>query len=277
MILIKVVIMILKPFYQPKFGLLYTLNKSITLKASVAHGFSPPTTEETLLPDGLINADLQPEKGWNYELGTRFSFLNNRLYGDLNIYTLKVTDLLVDRRAPNDALFAINAGKTDHVGLEGSLHYSILNTKKLFINGFTNFSIYDYQFDEFITFSEDFSGNKLTGVPSEVVNLGVDLNTSVGFYGSINYQHVGSMYANDANTVLSEAYQLTNLKFGYKKTIRSKLTLNAYLGVNNLFDKKYVSQLQVNASSFGGNAPRYYYAGNPFNYYGGISIKYAIL
>lgn len=259
---------------SPELGLLYKLSNKIRLKASVAHGFSPPTTEETLLPDGLINTDLQPEKGWNYELGANFSFLKNRLHGDLSVYNLKITDLLVDRRAENDALFAINAGETNHFGVEGNLKYIILSSEKLTINGFTNFSIYNYKFSEFLDDEDDFSGNKLTGVPAEVVNSGIDFNTNLGFYGNINFQHVGSMPANDENTVFSEAYQLTNTKIGYKTILKKKLSINAFFGVNNVFDIKYVSQLQVNASSFGGNAPRYYYAGNPVNYYTGVKIGY---
>ena len=47
-----------------------------------------------------------------------------------------------------------------------------------------------------------------------------------------------------------------------------------YLGVDNIFDKAYASQILINAPGFGGNAPRYYYPGNPINYYTGININY---
>jgi iron complex outermembrane receptor protein len=32
--------------------------------------------------------------------------------------------------------------------------------------------------------------------------------------------------------------------------------------------------LLINASSFGGNSPRYYYPGEPVNFYSGIRLKY---
>jgi len=50
------------PIVSPKLGLLFDLKKNIQLKASIAHGFSPPTTEETLLPEGEINFNLKPEQ-----------------------------------------------------------------------------------------------------------------------------------------------------------------------------------------------------------------------
>lgn len=259
---------------SPKVGMLFHLNNHIKIRTSIAHGFSPPTTEETLLPSGLINTELVPEQGWNFELGSNFSFLKNRLYGDISIYNLKVNDLLVNRRAINDALFAVNAGKTNHLGLEGSLNYRLLKSESLAIDGFVNGSIYRYRFEDFLDDSEDFSGNKLTGVPDVVFNLGIRFKTAIGFYGNINFQHVGAMPANDANTVFSEAYQLTNTKLGYQITLKERFKIHTFGGVNNLLNEKYASQLQVNAGSFGGSAPRYYYAGNPINYYGGVKIEY---
>ncbi len=264
------------PIISPKLGIVYQLSNSIKLTASVAHGFAPPTTEETLLPDGVINPSLKPEKGWNYEIGTQFSIFNNRLYGNLSIYNLKVSDLLVSRRAENDDLFAINAGKTSHLGFEGTLNYTLINTQKLTLSSFLNYSIYQYYFDTFVDNDMDFSDNKLTGVPSGVFNSGISVTTKVGFYGTINYQYVGRIPANDANTVFSDNYQLANAKLGFQFSPYKKLNFKAYAGINNIFDTKYASQLQVNASGFGGAAPRYYYAGNPVNYYGGISLSYSI-
>jgi len=261
------------PILSPKLGLLFNLKKNIILKASIAHGFAPPTTEETLLPEGEINTNLKPEQGWNFEVGSQFSFLKNRLYGDVSIYNLKVTDLLVSRRSENDALFAINAGKTNHIGLEGNLNYEVLTTEKLSLLTFMNYSIYQYKFNTFIDEGNDFSNNKLTGVPSGVFNTGISFESNLGLFGNINFQYVGRIPANDANTVFSDSYKLVNAKMGYQ-TMFKKLNFKAFAGINNILDEKYVSQLQVNASSFGGRAPRYYYAGNPVNFYGGIVLSY---
>jgi len=219
---------------SPKLGLLFDLKKNIQLKASIAHGFSPPTTEETLLPEGEINFNLKPEQGWNFELGSRFSFFRNKLNGNISVYSLQVDDLLVSRRAADESLFAINA----------------------------NYSIYQYKFDTFVDKGVDFSNNELTGVPSGVFNSGIFLQSKVGFYGNLNFQQVGSIPANDANTVFSDSYNLVNVKLGYQNFYK-KLKFKAFLGINNIFDVDYVSQLQVNASGFGGNAPRYFYPGNP--------------
>jgi iron complex outermembrane receptor protein len=48
--------------------------------------------------------------------------------------------------------------------------------------------------------------------------------------------------------------------------------LNA--GVNNALDEKYAASILPNALGFGAVAPRYYYPGNPLNFYGGFSVSY---
>ncbi|MDP5094100.1 MAG: TonB-dependent receptor, partial [Polaribacter sp.] len=132
----------------------------------------------------------------------------------------------------------------------------------------------NFIFKEFIDDSNDFSGNDLTGVPSDIFNAGINFNSTLGFYGNINFQYVGSMPITDSNSLFSDDYKLTNLKIGYEKKLNKKLILNVFFGINNIFDEVYASQILINASGFGGNAPRYFYPGNPINYFSGINLKY---
>lgn len=265
-----------EPILSPKIGLNYTLNSVFILFGNISHGFSTPTTSETLLPDGIFNSDIQPEIGWNYEIGTRYSLLQSRLHGSLSLYTLRVKDLLVSRRTADDNFFAINAGKTTHNGIEAAIHYTILTFNPAQLQLFANATLYDYSFDDFIDGDNNFSGNDLTGVPSEVINLGLDVTTPKGFYGNLNFQTVGAIPANDANTVFSDRYDLLHGKIGYKNTIGDRWFYDFFFGANNILDTQYASQLQINARGFGGNAPRYFYPGLPFNSYVGININYRL-
>ncbi|MBQ4822469.1 TonB-dependent receptor [Aquimarina sp. MMG016] len=263
------------PILSPKLGINYVLNSHFTFFGSIAHGFSTPTTSETLLPDGIFNPDIKPEVGWNYEIGTRYKLLN-RLHGVISLYTMRVKDLLVSRRTVEDNFFAINAGRTIHNGIEAEVNYNLLIFSKSQLNFFTNASIYDYKFKDFVDLDNNFSGNDLTGVPSEVINIGIDLIAEKGFYGNLNFQSVGKIPANDTNTSFSESYKLLHGKIGYKNSIGNHLFYDLSIGANNVLDTKYASQLQINARGFGGNAPRYFYPGLPFNMYGGININYRL-
>ncbi|MDO5979990.1 TonB-dependent receptor domain-containing protein [Flavivirga spongiicola] len=263
-----------KHILSPKFGISHLLSKAVSLYSNISHGFSPITLNETLLPDGQINTNLKPETGWNFEIGTRGALINNRLQFNLAIYRLAIKNLLVSRRTTQDEFIGINAGSTQHDGLELSLNYEWLQTEALSINSFVNYTLNNFKFKEFIDGDNNFSGNDLTGVPSDVFNTGIHVESSFGIYGNINFQYVGDMPITDNNSLYSDSYSLTNFKIGYKTSLNKKLNLNIFLGINNIFDKAYASQVLINASGFNGNPPRYYYPGNPVNYYTGVHINY---
>lgn len=263
-----------KTILSPKLGISHYFNKNIGLIANISHGFSPISLEETLLPDGQINLNLKPETGWNYELGLRGNLNKNKLQYQLSLYRLSLKNLLVARRVNEDQFIGINAGKTQHDGLEATILLSILKSEELHISTTANASINNYSFKEFIDENNDFSGNDLTGVPSEVYNVILDIDSKIGLYGNINYQHIGNIPITDSNNLFSNSYNLANLRIGFKKNLNKKLKTNLFFGLNNIFDTKYASQILINASSFGGRAPRYYYPGNPVNYYSGINLNY---
>ncbi len=259
---------------SPKIGLSFLISNDISLYSSISQGFSPISLEETLLPDGQINTDLEPETGWNYEVGTRGGIFDNKLQFNLAAYRLDVRNLLVARRTSQEEFIGVNAGQTLHDGLELSLNSTLINNEILSINGFFNCSINNYKFEDFIDGDNDFSGNDLTGVPSEIINTGVDFTTKIGFYGNINFQYVGRQPITDNNSLYSNNYNLINMKIGFKKSLSEKLIFNLFYGLDNIFDEKYASQILINATGFGGNQPRYFYPGNPVNYYTGLNINY---
>lgn len=263
-----------KPIVSPKFGLSHILSENNSFFVSISHGFSPISLSETLLPDGQINTNLKPETGWNFEIGTRGELFKNKLQYQVAIYRLNIKNLLVSRRTALDEFIGINAGETQHDGLELSLNYKWLETDGFTINSFMNYTLNNFVFKEFMDDSNDFSGNDLTGVPSDIFNAGINFSSTSGFYGNINFQYVGSMPITDSNSLFSDHYKLTNLKVGYQKNLNKKLILNVFFGINNIFDEVYASQILINAAGFGGNASRYFYPGNPINYFSGINLQY---
>jgi iron complex outermembrane receptor protein len=200
--------------------------------------------------------------------------MNNQLLLNLTLFRLDIRNLLVARRTGNDQYIGVNAGKTQHDGIEFSLNYNWLRKQKFTINTYLNYSLNNFVFKEFIDNDNNYSGNDLTGVPKNIFNAGVDFTSGIGLYGNINFQYVGSMPMTDSNALFTDSYNLTNLKFGFQKNINKKLNFKIYLGINNIFEETYASQILINASGFGGSSPRYYYPGNPVNYYTGININY---
>lgn len=260
--------------FSPQISFLYKPNSLKTLYFSVSRGFSLPATEETLTSEGKINPDIKPENGYNFEVGGKFYFFNKRLYTEMSLYRMEIKDLLVAKRVGDDQYVGTNAGKTFHEGIEITLNHNWPINRFLALNSYLAGSIGNYKFKEFIDSGTDFSGNKLTGVAPQKINAGITLNTNIGVYFSTDYQFVGEIQLNDANTAYSDSYTILNLKTGYRFEILRDLTSHISAGVNNVTNEKYASLILPNAVPTGNSSPRYYYPGLPVNYYGAVSLNY---
>ncbi|MHA6281331.1 TonB-dependent receptor domain-containing protein [Salinimicrobium sp. CAU 1759] len=265
---------------SPRIGAVYSIVPGKNFYASVSHGFSTPTVAETLTPEGLINTDLQPETGINYEVGFKGNFLNNRLYAEVAAFSIQVDNLLVAERVAEDQYIGRNVGKTDHNGLELLVNYNFLVFSALRARTFINAAYNSFKFYEFIDAEEDFSGNDLPAVPRETVNAGLDLITDFGFTLRSIYQFEGEMPLNDANTEFRDFYNLVHLKASlepldiWRPRFMNCWEIELFGGVNNVLDEHYAASVIPNAVGFGGSDPRYFYPGMPRNFYGGLGVGY---
>ncbi|MCM4159995.1 TonB-dependent receptor [Antarcticibacterium flavum] len=259
--------------FSPRLGASYEIGNAKNLYASLSHGFSTPTVAETLTPEGQINTSLETEKGFNYEIGFKGNWLNNALYTEVALYSIRVRDLLVAQRVAEDRYVGINAGRTHHNGAEFLVSYNISTGNKLRLRPYVNGALNFFEFDEYLDRENDFSGNKLPGVPEYTVNIGLDAG-----YGNFrlfnNLLAVGEIPLNDDNNAFTNPYSVLNVKAVYDLAIIQDLRLNLSAGVNNVFDENYAASVLPNAVGFGGAAPRYYYPGNDRNYFAGVGLNY---
>ena len=261
------------PILSPRIAVTRIVSEKVRLFLVISQGFSPPTLEETLMPGGQINKSIKPETGWNFELGTKAS-VGKSLFLELSAYYMKIKNLLVARRTAEDAYLGINAGATNHPGVEFILDYRLIDRPKWSTNFHMNANLTRYRFAKFVDNGNNYSGNKLTGTPSSTTNWILETTHANGFFLKLHYQTVGRMPILDNNTLYSKAYQLANFMGGYEKSYRN-LTVSLSSGIQNLFDTRYASMIQINALAIGTQAPRYYYPGLPRNYKATISLKYS--
>jgi iron complex outermembrane receptor protein len=263
-----------KAILSPKIGVTHQFNKKSMVYGTISHGFSSPTLEETLLPNSTLNTNIKPEKGWNLEIGSRGQLFNNKLTYDIALYQMNVKDLLVAKRVGEDEYVGVNAGKTKYTGLEMTGNYFLVKANSFIVKHSNNLSVNNFKFIEFTDFDNDYSGNKLTGVPNFTLNSSVSIENNLGFYGKADFNYVGKIPMRDDNAIYSKKYHLVNGIIGFKTSEEKKISLDLFIGVNNLLNEKYASMLLINATSFGTAKPRYYYPGEPVNYYVGINLKY---
>jgi len=251
-----------KLIFSPKVGLNYRYSHQLTLYASVGHGFSNPTVEESLDSEGLLNTDLKPEQGWTMDVGLKAIGLSNTLFADVSAYYILLHDLLVTKRLSEAVFYGENAGTSVLKGLEFQLRYRPSDFFQL--TGSLNASA--NRFKSFISEEVDYAGKYLPGIPPVYANIDVQTNLFSSLQVNAAYTFSGKQYLNDANTAHADSWNTINLRGAYTFKVLEKLDIQCVFTLNNVLNEHYASMVLINAPSFGGAAPRYYYPGMPRNY-----------
>ena len=259
-----------KTIISPRISYNHNLDK-ISIFGNISHGFSSPNIDETLDENGIVNPDIKPETGWNYEVGIIGSTNDNSLSYNLGLYFMDIKNLLVAQRTSFDTFTGVNAGRTTHPGLEATVNFPLFRGKNLTITSSNNFSKYWYIFKDFNNRGTDYSQNKLTGVPAHTIYSKIKINLK-NYLAQISFQNVGKIPMNDSNELFTDSYSVIDLKLSRLYSIKN-LGINISTGINNLFDSRYASGIVINARGFGGRDPRFYYPGLPRNYFISLSIS----
>ena len=122
----------------------------------------------------------------------------------------------------------------------------------------------------------DHSGNQLTGVPTNQISFSFIGNFKKWIYTELMYQYVDKMPLKDDNSLYSDGYQVVNFQVGLNSTIGHHMNFYISYRVNNVLDAHYAAMHQINASGFGGTAPRFYYPGLPRNQLISLKIKFEL-
>ena len=259
--------------FMPRVALSYLASKEFSVHASISKGYSPPTLSEVRASDNVINVDLQPEYGWNYEAGLKYQALQNRLFVDLTAFSYHLKSAIVRRINENDAEYFINAGGTRQLGLETAVSAWIISLKNVgFIRGLqlrNAYTLSSFEFSNYFDNQSNYSGNDLTGVPKNMLVSSADIAFPNGWYLFAQHNYTAKIPLNDANTVYANSYHLLQAKVGWKNLRISNFPLEIYAGADNLLDKTYSLGNDLNA--FGG---RYFNAAARRNFYAGLVLKF---
>ncbi len=253
--------------FSPMAGLLLTINPAMNLYGNISHSFDPPTTTELANPDDStgFNQALGPQTATNYELGIKGRLESMASY-ELALFHIDVRDAIVPfELAGSGQSFYENVGRSTHRGIEAAFSLELLPG----LTGSATYTWSDFIFDEFHGVDgEDFSGNRIPGIPEHLFNIDLNWSHSSGFYAAWDLLYVGSFYADNANRVDTSDYLVSNLRAGYRLAGKH-WEISPFVGVNNLFDEEYIGNVRLNAA-FG----RYFEPAPDRNVYAGILIRY---
>ncbi len=261
-----------KPQLLPRIAFMIDPIPSVGFYLQLAKGYSSPTIAEIRPSAGGFYTDLQAEYGWNKEVGLKLNAFKNRVSWTINYFDFRLKDAIVRQVNSAGAEYFVNAGSTIQKGIESELYWMLLKSssskgfKKIVLSQST--TINNFKFDQYSIGANNFSGKKLTGVPTEVIVFALDVDFSKNIYTKINFNYTGSIPLNDANTFTATRYRLMQMKLGWKKRFR-KIDFDYFVLIDNLLNEKYSLGNDLNA--FGS---RFFNAAPTRNLHAGIIIGF---
>ena len=249
---------------SPMFGVNWRIGTLSSAYASVSTSFETPTTTELAnRPEGVggLNADLKPQRGVSYEVGYKGAHSSGIRY-DLALFTIVTEDELIGFQVPGAAAgrqFFRNAGQTTRRGAEASVSRV---SGPVSLGATTTWLRYVY--DDFLVAGTNYEGNRVPGVAPVTVSAFASVQPRWGL-ASVETVRVGRLAVNNANTAWADGYYLVNARLAFRPATR--LSMEPVVGVDNVFDRTWASNVVVNAA-----AGRYYEPGPGRTYYVGVRM-----
>ena len=240
--------------FQPKFGIEYTANENLFLYGLVSRGYASGGF------NGRVNAGFGgietfgQELLWNYEVGFKSDFLDNRVRINVSAFFIDYSNIVVQTfgasgDSTNIGFFLQNAGAATVKGFE--VEFAARPIPQLLLRA--NLGILDQQFDDFGVGTDgvpiDPSDLNFFDSPDTTISLiaqyEVDLPNDAGLQFSVDWSYrTETFFDNDGVVGSSQpGYDLTNARITYKS---ENGRYEVGLWVKNLFQETYLRRtLQV--------------------------------
>jgi outer membrane receptor protein involved in Fe transport len=253
---------------SPKLGLTFALSPASSLYASWNHGFRAPSENQLFRAGSAASpADaqnkaqlalaLKPIKASQVEIGVRGEAQG---WGyDLVVYDLRKRDDLVSQRdLATNVTTNVNAGRTDHRGVELGLGKSFNRHWRLD----AALSYAKHRYVEWITASADYSGHEMESAPRVLVDTRVTWTPSQRTSAQLEWVRIGAYWLEAGNSPTFGKYpghDVFNLRVNQAIGPQVKL----FARIMNLTDKRYADSASVssNTAVFSPALPRSCFAG----------------
>ena len=215
--------------WSPKASLQYLFSKNSQIYTTVAKGYKTGGFNTAFQAEDQRTFD--PESSWNYEIGVKTNFGQNRYSTEVSIFYIDINNQQIKQSLDLLGIQIVNAGTSVSKGLEVSLQGSPTHNFNFnFAYGYTHATFKKYVYSESI----DYSGNFVPFVPKNTLNVGTQFilpfksrlldEIRLG----LDYKGMGDIHWNEDNKVKQQYYELLNgsVSLHKDKTIFSIWTKN---------------------------------------------------
>jgi iron complex outermembrane receptor protein len=253
----------------PRIALLAAPAAGISLYGQLSKGYSSPSIAEIRPSAGGVYSGLQAEYGWSKEIGIKLSAWRNKLYMQAALFQFDLRDAIVRRVNNIGAEYFVNEGDVQQKGIEIEYQYNLVNLprQKFFksLKWSQAITLNDFRFVNYKNNQTSFAGNQLTGIADNVIVSSLAMDLTAHFYWNVQFNYVGKMPLNDANTFFSNPYRLWQSKIGWRSGHTRPIEL--FLLMDNIGNENYSLGFDINA--FGN---RFYNPAPSRNYQFGLII-----
>jgi iron complex outermembrane receptor protein len=226
--------------FTPAFGLNFlAVSKEkyiLNFSGNIARSYRVPTFNDRFwIPGG--NPDLKPEKGMNYELGTKFSYCDKNLSGNIkvNAFYMNIDDWILWRNG-GSFWYADNVQKVESKGFEIltdiNFKFWVLETVSGINYTYTSTQRIESQSNTNALFRQ------LEYVPLHSGNF-YTTSTYKKFDFTLDGNYTGEQFTNEETENILDAYFLLNFAAGYKFEINGNNKFKITGMLNNLLNADY--------------------------------------
>ncbi|MCO7227437.1 TonB-dependent receptor [Pleionea sp. CnH1-48] len=205
-----------------------------------------------------VDPAFEQENIFNYELGYKSDWLDNRLRFNFSVFRYDYDDLqILKLSGPSGSIPTYNVGNADAKGdgLEVEIDWSVTDNFRLSANyGHIKTEYTDYQLFPGETAADDLTGEPLSSMPEDKFNLQAHTTFDIGDSGSldwrINYTYTGDRVDQsgaDASQKI-ESYELINTRFTYRP---ADADWEISLWGANITDEEYLYSIGGQGSAVG--------------------------
>ena len=219
----------------PKLLLSYDITKNHMVYAGVSRSFVPGGYNwgTTVATDYTYDS----QTAWNYEIGAKTSWLDNRLNANLALFYTTFDDLQVMQFDPSKNNYtAHNAGKAGSYGAELDILGRLAKGLDAQVSfGYTHARYDDYKYKH-LGGTDVYDENKIEFTPEYTINGSLTYRNDWGLFVMGGVRYVSKIYWEAKNEDYRKPVTTVDAKIGYESE-----HFEAYLYGKNIFGERYLT------------------------------------
>ena len=161
----------------------------------------------------------EPESLWNYELGIKGRFLDNKLLLSASVFYMDRQDMQISTSTqldPNDPLTFIflmdNAAEGSNSGIEADLQYQLSTNWQLT----TSLGLLNTEIKSYTGLDQTLRGREQAHAPAYNYSIGLEYKNHTGWFTRVDLTGKDAFYYSNSHQQQSTPYELLNAKIGFE-------------------------------------------------------------